>query len=139
VREVGGDDADFAADGEFRVIQFTPPGTGCSVIFGSKVTPVASGSAQGLYLIVASRSRRAASMSVRIGGPDAQHGSCRSFASFRDPDGNGWLMQEVTARLPGRRLTLRGSCDDQPAENYLAAANIPHTQATCGKKVFSSP
>jgi len=126
-------DADFAAGDDFRVIQFTPPGSGCSVIFGKNVTAAAPGSAQGLYLIVsdieAARGelrRRGIEVSevfhggteysgsdepyifgrVRVMGPDPQHGSYRSFASFRDPDGNGWLMQEVTTRLPGRGLSL---------------------------------
>jgi catechol 2,3-dioxygenase-like lactoylglutathione lyase family enzyme len=123
-------DADFAAGDDFRVIQFTPPGSGCSVIFGKNVTAAAPGSAQGLYLIVsdiaAARDELlkrgveigevfhgAANVYAgtdqpylfgrhRVGGPDPDHGSYRSFASFSDPDGNGWLFQEITARLPGR-------------------------------------
>jgi catechol 2,3-dioxygenase-like lactoylglutathione lyase family enzyme len=121
-------DADFAAGDDFRVIQFTPPGSGCSVIFGKNVTAAAPGSAQGLYLIVsdiaAARDELlkrgveigevfhgAANVYAgtdqpylfgrhRVGGPDPDHGSYRSFASFSDPDGNGWLFQEITARLP---------------------------------------
>jgi catechol 2,3-dioxygenase-like lactoylglutathione lyase family enzyme len=123
-------DADFASGDEFRVIQFTPPGSGCSVIFGKNVTAAAPGSAQGLYLIVsdieAARKElldRGVKVSEvfhgasgvyagpdepylfgrnRVSGPDPGHGSYRSFASFRDPDGNGWLFQELTTRLPGR-------------------------------------
>ncbi|MEF0943314.1 VOC family protein [Rhizobium sp. BR 362] len=124
-------DADFAADdGSFRVIQFTPPGSGCSVIFGKNVTAAAPGSAKGLYLIVsdieAARKEllaRGAEISevfhdaggvyagtdepylfgrLRVSGRDPDHRSYRSFASFNDPDGNGWLLQEITARLPGR-------------------------------------
>jgi catechol 2,3-dioxygenase-like lactoylglutathione lyase family enzyme len=123
-------DADFAADDDFRVIQFTPPGSPCSVIFGKNVTAAAPGSAQGLYLIVsdikAARDEllgRGVEVGevfhgagdvyvgadepylfgrIRVSGPDPAHGSYRSFASFSDPDGNGWLLQEVTARLPGR-------------------------------------
>ena len=123
-------DADFAAGDDYRVIQFTPPGSGCSVIFGKNVTAAAPGSAQGLYLIVsdieAARDEllgRGVEISevfhgagdvyagpdepylfgrLRVSGPDPEHGSYRSFASFSDPDGNGWLLQEVTARLPGR-------------------------------------
>ncbi len=123
-------DADYAApSGDFRVIQFTPPASGCSVIFGKNVTAAAPGSAQGLYLIVsgieAARRElldRGVEVSevfhndgvyagtdepylfgrVRVSGPDPAHGSYRSFASFRDPDGNGWLFQELTTRLPGR-------------------------------------
>ena len=122
-------DADFADGQGFRVLQFTPPGSGCSVIFGKDVTPAAPGSAQGLYLVVsdieAARKElldRGVAVSevfhsdgvytgpdepylfgrVRVSGPDPEHGSYRSFASFNDPDGNGWLFQEVTTRLEGR-------------------------------------
>jgi catechol 2,3-dioxygenase-like lactoylglutathione lyase family enzyme len=123
-------DADFVAGDDFRVIQFTPLGSGCSVIFGKNVTPAAPGSAQGLYLIVsdirAARDEllgRGVEISevfhdagdvhagtdepylfgrLRVSGPDPEHRSYRSFASFSDPDGNGWLLQDVTARLPGR-------------------------------------
>src|SRR5271166_411641 len=123
-------DADFAAGEDFRVIQFTPPGSGCSVIFGKNVTTASPGSAQGLYLIVsdigAAREEllgRGVKVSEvfhddagvyagtdqpylfgrrRVGGPDPEHRSYRSFASFSDPDGNGWLLQEITTRLPGR-------------------------------------
>ena len=123
-------DADFAHGDDWRAIQFTPPGSGCSVIFGKNVTAAAPGSAQGLYLIVADIDaareelrRRGIEISkafrgaegvyagtdepylfgrVRVSGPDPEHGSYRSFASFSDPDGNGWLLQEVTTRLPGR-------------------------------------
>jgi catechol 2,3-dioxygenase-like lactoylglutathione lyase family enzyme len=126
-------DADYDSGKEFRVIQFTPPGSGCSIIFGKNVTPAAPGSAQGLYLIVsdiaAAREElldRGVEISevfhdatgvyagtdepylfgrVRVSGPDAEHRSYRSFASFRDPDGNGWLLQEITARLPGRGVS----------------------------------
>jgi catechol 2,3-dioxygenase-like lactoylglutathione lyase family enzyme len=124
-------DADYASgDGYFRVIQFTPPGSGCSIIFGQNVTAAVPGSAQGLYLIVsdieAARGEligRGVEISEvfhdadgvyagtdepylfgrrRVGGLDPEHRSYRSFASFRDPDGNGWLFQEITARLAGR-------------------------------------
>ena len=123
-------DADFAGPDDYRVIQFTPPGSSASVIFGKNVTPAAPGSAQGLYLVVsdieAARKelldRGAAISDVfhangdvhvgtdepylfgrnRLSGPHPEHGSYRSYASFNDPDGNGWLLQEVTARLPGR-------------------------------------
>src|SRR3984885_11913547 len=121
-------DADYATD-DFRVIQFTPPGSGCSVIFGKNVTGAAPGSSQGLYLIVsdiaAARQEllgRGVKVSevfhnegvyvgsdepylfgrLRVSGPDPEHRSYRSFASFSDPDGNGWLFQEITSRLPGR-------------------------------------
>ena len=126
-------DADFRFDNGFRVIQFTPPGSGCSVQFGTKVTTAAPGSAQGptwwfptsrLRAMnsspVASRSakystprRRALSSrpdgdSGRAGGPAPDHATYSSFATFRDPDGNGWLLQEITTRLPGR-IDLAGT------------------------------
>ncbi|HKV26010.1 MAG TPA: VOC family protein [Candidatus Acidoferrum sp.] len=123
-------DADYAHEDDFRVIQFTPPGSGCSIIFGKNITAVAPGSAQGLYLIVSDieaardelRSRGVEVSEVfhgaadgyagsdepylfgkiRVAGRDPEGRSYRSFASFNDPDGNGWLFQEITTRLPGR-------------------------------------
>ena len=123
-------DADYDNGKDFRVIQFTPLGSGCSVIFGKNVTAAAPGSAQGMYLIVsdieaARRELLGHSVKIsevfhdangvyagpdepylfgrlRVEGPDPEHRSYRSFASFRDPDGNGWLLQEITTRLPGR-------------------------------------
>ena len=120
-------DADFAAGDNWRVIQFTPPGSGCSVIFGKNVTAAAPGSAQGLYLIVsdiaAARNELIAhgvevrvfhdsggglgggfyaATEARAPGPDPQRRSYASYASFKDPDGNGWMLQEIKERLPGR-------------------------------------
>ena len=122
-------DADFAFDNGFRVVQFTPPGSGASIQFGSKITTAAPGSAHGLYLVVsdieAARAELAA-LGVEIsevfhpGAPGAQfaqdgadvsagprptHASYGSFATFSDPDGNEWLLQEVTtaASRPHRR------------------------------------
>jgi catechol 2,3-dioxygenase-like lactoylglutathione lyase family enzyme len=107
-------DADFTAGDDWRGVQFTPPGSGCSVIFGKNVTKAAPGSAQGLYLAVsdieATRNdllRRGVDEPylfgrLRVSGPDPAHTSYSSFASFHDPDGNGWLLQELTTRLPGR-------------------------------------
>jgi catechol 2,3-dioxygenase-like lactoylglutathione lyase family enzyme len=139
-------DADFASGDDFRVIQFTPPGSGCSVIFGKNVTAAAPGSAQGLYLIVSDveaarhellgRGVEVSEMfhgdSVysgvdepylfgrhRVSGPDPKHGSYRSFASFHDPDGNGWLFQEITTRLPGR---IDGATTTFASANDLASA-----------------
>jgi catechol 2,3-dioxygenase-like lactoylglutathione lyase family enzyme len=132
-------DSDFKFDNGFRVIQFTPPGSGTSIQFGTKVTPVAPGSAQSLYLvvsdIVAAREQLVAGgvtvsevfhqgepgahfqpegSSARLSGPSPTHTSYRSYATFRDPDGNSWLMQEVTARAPGRV---------DPAEMKFASVN----------------
>jgi catechol 2,3-dioxygenase-like lactoylglutathione lyase family enzyme len=123
-------DADFAYDNGFRVVQFTPPGSGCSVQFGTNITSAASGSAQGLYLIVADIDAardellaRGAEISGvfhagtpgaqfqrddtsgRLSGPATDRASYSTFASFSDPDGNSWLLQEVKTRLPGRGLS----------------------------------
>ena len=140
-------DADYDNNNDFRVIQFTPPGSACSIIFGKNVTAAAPGSAQGLYLIVADIEaarenllRRGVKVSevfhgagdvyagpdepylfgrIRVKGPDPAHGSYRSFASFRDPDGNGWLFQEITTRLPGR---IDGTTTTFASANDLASA-----------------
>jgi catechol 2,3-dioxygenase-like lactoylglutathione lyase family enzyme len=120
-------DADFHFDNGFRVIQFTPPGSGCSVQFGTNITPARPGSAQGLYLVVsdidAGRDELVArgvavsdvfhagtpgaqfqpeGTSGRVSGPAPDHATYGSFATFSDSDGNGWLLQEITTRLPGR-------------------------------------
>jgi catechol 2,3-dioxygenase-like lactoylglutathione lyase family enzyme len=111
-------DADRASGDAFRVVQFTPPGSLCSIQFGRGLTSAAPGSAQGNYLIVsdveaarAELARRGIDVSEvfhraegggRVDGPDAARRSYASFASFTDPDGNRWLVQEVTVRLPGR-------------------------------------
>jgi catechol 2,3-dioxygenase-like lactoylglutathione lyase family enzyme len=119
-------DADFRSGDEWRGIQLTPPGSPCSIIFGKGVTTAAPGSAQGLFLVVddidAARAELAghgAQVSEvfhfegplhvvgtegRASGPDPAHNSYHSWASFNDPDGNGWLLQEVKTRLPGRGL-----------------------------------
>jgi len=120
-------DADFRFENGFRVVQFTPPGSGSSIQFGTKVTPAAPGSAQGLYLVVSDivpvRDQLVArgvnvsevfhpgepgahfhpdGSSARLSGPSPDHTSYLSYATFSDPDGNSWLLQEVTTRLPGR-------------------------------------
>jgi predicted enzyme related to lactoylglutathione lyase len=120
-------DADFPFGNGVRIVQFTPPGSGCSVQFGTNLTSAAPGSARGLYLIVsdvaAARDELAGhgadvsevfhagtpgaqfqpdGASGRVSGPAPDHASYGSFATFSDPDGNGWLVQEVTTRLPGR-------------------------------------
>lgn len=134
-------DADFNDGKGFHLVQLTPPGSHSSVIFGTNVTPSAPGSAQGLYLVVsdieaARQELMADGVDVsdvfhpdgvfdgkdqpylfgrtRIDGIDPEHRSYHSFASFKDPDGNGWLMQEVTNRLPGRVVgeTMYASVED---------------------------
>lgn len=157
-------DADFDNGKDFRVIQFTPPGSGCSVIFGKSVTAAAPGSAQGLYLIVsdieAAREEllgRGIEISevfhdaggvyagtdepylfgkLRARGPDPEHRSYRSFASFHDPDGNGWLFQEITTRLPGRidsTMTTFASANDlASAFRRAEAAHGEHEKNVLG-------
>ena len=118
-------DADFAKSEDFRVVQLTPPGSPASIIFGTGLTSAAPGSADGLQLVVddidtarAELASRGAVVSEvfhdaggvfhhggtagRAAGPAPDHQSYGSFASFSDPDGNGWFVQEVTTRLPGR-------------------------------------
>jgi catechol 2,3-dioxygenase-like lactoylglutathione lyase family enzyme len=140
-------DADFPFDNGFRVVQFTPPGSGCSVQFGTKMTSAEPGSAQGLYLIVsdieAARKELIArgigvsdvfhagtpgaqfqiDGSGRVSGPAPEHATYCSFATFRDPDGNGWLFQEITTRLPGRGL---GNLDVATLTELLQEAEKHH-------------
>ena len=111
-------DADLAISDQFRIVQLTPPGSPCSIQFGTGLTSAAPGEAKGLYLVVSDIEAARAELvdrgvevselfhrggkEGRLSGPDPQRRSYASFASFSDPDGNGWLLQEVTARLPGR-------------------------------------
>jgi catechol 2,3-dioxygenase-like lactoylglutathione lyase family enzyme len=143
-------DADFRFDNGFRVVQFTPPGSGCSVQFGTHITSAGPGSAQGLYLVVsnieAARddlvARGVAVSDVfhagtpgaqfqpdgtlgRVTGPAPDHATYSSYATFSDPDGNGWLLQEVTTRLPGRvdtAATSFGSASDLASALRRAAS-----------------
>jgi catechol 2,3-dioxygenase-like lactoylglutathione lyase family enzyme len=121
-------DADRAID-DFRLVQFTPPGSGCSIQFGASLTTAPPGSAQAMMLTVSDISAAREALAARgvqvsevfhcaagtacrfsdgdgvferVSGPAPDHISYSSFVAFSDPDGNGWLLQEVTARLPGR-------------------------------------
>jgi len=155
-------DADFDNGSDFRVIQFTPPGSGCSIIFGKNVTAAAPGSAQGLYMIVSDIQAAREELlglgvaigevfhgaagvysgpdepylfgSNRVNGPDPERRSYRSFASFHDPDGNGWLLQEVTTRQPGRldpaTTTFASVTDLAAALRRAAAAHGQHEART---------
>jgi predicted enzyme related to lactoylglutathione lyase len=154
-------DADFAFDDGFRVIQFTPPGSGASVIFGTNVTAAAPGSARGLYLIVSDieaarqellgRGAKVSELfhgggdvhtgadephifgSVRVSGPDPERRSYSSLASFSDPDGNGWMLQEITARLPGRiagNTTFSSATELAATLRRAAAAHGEHEKRT---------
>jgi predicted enzyme related to lactoylglutathione lyase len=150
-------DADFSSGPEWRVIQFTPPGSGTSLIFGKNVTAAAPGSAKGLYLVVsdieaARKDLLARGVKVsepfhgggdvhtgsdepylfgrlRVNGVDPARGSYSSYAAFSDPDGNGWLFQEITQRLPGRvegDTTFTSSADLAAALRRAAAAHGEH-------------
>jgi catechol 2,3-dioxygenase-like lactoylglutathione lyase family enzyme len=155
-------DADFPFDNGFRVVQFTPPGSGCSVPFGTIITSSAPGSAQGLYLIVsdigAARGELVArgvnisevfhagtpgaqfqpdGTSGRLSGPAPDHAGYRSYAAFSDPDGNKWLLQEVTTRLPGRidsGETWFASADDLAGALRRAAAAHGERETRTGQR-----
>jgi catechol 2,3-dioxygenase-like lactoylglutathione lyase family enzyme len=152
-------DADFPFDNGVRVVQFTPPGSGCSIQFGTNITPAAPGSAQGLYLVVSdiesARSQLVSrgvevsevfypgipgaqfqrdSTKGRVSGPAPEHASYRSFATFSDPDGNGWLLQEVTTRFPGRidaaETSFASTADLASALRRAEAAHGEHEKRT---------
>jgi catechol 2,3-dioxygenase-like lactoylglutathione lyase family enzyme len=154
-------DADFGFANGFRVVQFTPRGSGASIQFGSKITSAAPGSGRGLYLIVSdiqAAHGQLAELGVEIsdvfhpGAPGAQfslHGADRlsglaseratygSFATFRDPDGNEWLVQEVTERLPGRidaaEKTFASTTDLANAMRRASVAHGEHEQREGGE------
>jgi catechol 2,3-dioxygenase-like lactoylglutathione lyase family enzyme len=134
-------DADRAVGDGFRIVQLTPPGSECSIQFGTGLTPAAPGSAQDLYLIVSdigaardelvARGVQASEVfhegapgarfhqdgtNGRVSGPAPDDASYGSFVSFSDPDGNGWLLQEVTTRLPGRV--------DRAATSFASASDL---------------
>lgn len=136
-------DADFAVGDQFRGIQVTPPGSPCSMHFGKGVTPAEPGSARGLYLVVTDIDAARAELVDRgvavtevihrapgqppVKGRDPQGRSYFSVATFSDPDGNGWVLQEVTARLPGRVAgddTKYGSLND--LANAMRRAEAAH-------------
>jgi catechol 2,3-dioxygenase-like lactoylglutathione lyase family enzyme len=153
-------DADVVGGEDFRVVQLTPPGSPCSIIFGKSVTSAAPGSAQGLHLIVsdieAARDGLVehgvevsevfhdaggvfhhAGTTGRVGGPDPERRSYGSFASFEDPDGSGWLFQEITTRLPGRidpaETSFASASDLSNALQRAAAAHGEH-EARIGRE-----
>jgi catechol 2,3-dioxygenase-like lactoylglutathione lyase family enzyme len=152
-------DADFPFDNGFRVIQFTPPGSGSSIQFGTNITSAAPGSAHGLYLIVsdieAARDELAArgaeisrvfhagepgaqfqpdGASGRVSGRAPDRQSYGSFATFSDPDRNGWLLQEITTRLPGRveaaQTAFASTADLASALRRAEAAHGEHEKRT---------
>jgi len=132
-------DADFPGADGFRVVQMTPPGSPCSIHFGSKVTAAAPGSVHNLYLVVSDLEAARAELSSHgaevsgafhftgfggapVAGPHPEGRSYSTFASFNDPDGNGWLLQEITQRLPGRGLAN----DVATLTDLLREAEIAH-------------
>jgi catechol 2,3-dioxygenase-like lactoylglutathione lyase family enzyme len=153
-------DADFPFDNGFRVVQFTPPGSACSLQFGANITAAVPGSAEGLYLIVSDIEAARTELNARgvevsevfhpgspgaqfqpedtadrASGPAPDHSSYGSFATFRDPDGNRWLFQEVTTRLPGRveeDTTFASAGELSKALQRAAAAHGEH-EARIGK------
>jgi catechol 2,3-dioxygenase-like lactoylglutathione lyase family enzyme len=153
-------DADVAIGDDFRVVQLTPPGSQCSIIFGAAVTAAAPGSAQGLHLIVADIQAARdqleavgaavsevfhdaggvfhhAGTTGRVSGPDPERRSYGSFASFEDPDGNGWLLQEITTRLPGRidpAATAFASASELSEALQRAAAAHGEHEARTGRE-----
>ena len=143
-------DADFAVGDAFRVVQFTPPGSPASIHFGKGVTSAAPGSS-GLYLVVSDIEAARAELighGVDVGeifhiagpgqppmsGPDPERRSYLSYATFKDPDGNSWLLQEVTARFPGRvdadETTFASVADLAAAMRRAEAAHGEHEKRT---------
>jgi catechol 2,3-dioxygenase-like lactoylglutathione lyase family enzyme len=147
-------DADFVNGDAFRVVQVTPPGSPASIHFGKGVTTAAPGSAQGLFLIVSDIEAARADLithgadvseafhRLAIGGPtaagpDPERRSYNSFATFKDPDGNLWLLQEITARLPGRvdssEAIYTSSSDLSAALRRAATAHGEHEKRDGGR------
>jgi catechol 2,3-dioxygenase-like lactoylglutathione lyase family enzyme len=146
-------DADFAVGDSFRVVQFTPPGSPASVHFGKGLTTAIPGAAQNIYLVVSDIEaahaelvalgvnvsnvfHRAGPGQPQLSGRDPAGRSYVSFASFGDPDGNTWLLQEITARLPGRLeadgTTFSSSADLAAAFRRAAVAHGKHEERTGG-------
>ena len=149
-------DADVVASSDLRVIQLTPPGSPSSIIFGTGVSPAESGPVTGLHLAVTDIDAARAEFSAagvaiseafhdaggvfhhagstgRVPGPDADRRSYASFATFADPDGNRWWLQEITTRLPGRvegNTSYGSSADLAGALRRAAAAHGEHESAT---------
>lgn len=147
-------DADFVVGDNFRGVQFTPPGSSASIHFGKGVTSATPGSAQGLFLVVSDIEAARAELIGRgvdvsdsfhvagpghppIPGPDPERRSYFSYATFKDPDGNTWLLQEVTARFPGRvdanQTTFSSVADLASAFRRAAAAHGEHEKRNGGR------
>jgi len=137
-------DADIVMGADFRVVQFTPPGSGCSVSFGKGVTSAAPGSIRGALIVSDIEAAHNELMArgikpsevfhgspfSRIRGPEPERQSYNSYVSFEDPDGNMWIVQEVTRRLPGRidpaTMTFASANDLASAMRRAAAAHGEH-------------
>jgi catechol 2,3-dioxygenase-like lactoylglutathione lyase family enzyme len=155
-------DADIASGDEFRIVQLTPPGSGCSIQFGTGVTAADPGSAQSNYLIVSDIEAARAALAARgvevseafhegagggrfepvggsgrTGGPAPGHGTYGSFATFSDPDGNVWLLQEITTRLPGRvdaaETSFASAADLASAMRRASVAHGEHEKRNGGE------
>ena len=115
-------DADFVAGDNWRGVQFTPPGSPCSIHFGKGITPAAPGSYKNLYLVVSDMETARQELNARGAavsppfhfttfgaapspGPDPSGDSYKTYASFSDPDGNTWLLQEIKTRFTGRGIS----------------------------------
>jgi catechol 2,3-dioxygenase-like lactoylglutathione lyase family enzyme len=148
-------DADFVVDDKFRGIQFTPPGSPCSIQFGTEVSSSVPGSARGLYLVVSDIQPARAELIDRgvdvsevfhragpgqppLSGPDPARRSYFSYATFNDPDGNEWLLQEVTTRFPGRidsnATSFASASDLASAMRRASAAHGEHETRTGGQR-----
>ena len=149
-------DADFVVSDSFRAVQFTPPGSACSVHFGIGLTTATPGSARGMFLVVSDIVATHAELAARrvavsdvfhrwVGeapqpGPDPERRSYTSYAIFSDPDGNEWLLQEVTARLPGRVDTGKSHSPPRPSSpKHCAAPRRPMASTRSGWAIVMTP
>lgn len=146
-------DADFVVGDSFRVVQFTPPGSPSSIHFGTGITSAAPGSAQGLFLVVSDIEAARADLTAHgasvgevfhragpgqpaLPGRDPEGRSYVTYATFSDPDGNGWVLQEITARLPGRidgATSYTSSASLAAALRRAAAAHGEHEKRVGGR------
>ncbi len=151
-------DADFTFDNGFRIVQLTPPGSPASLQFGTNMTTAAPGSTQNTYLVVSDMEAARAALIARgadvteayhaaspgsqfrpdpaghLAGSADDHATYQTYARFSDPDGNGWLLQEITTRLPGRidaaRTTYTSVAELAAAMRRAEAAHGEHEQRT---------